>query len=95
MAKKPIKTKKPKKAEKPKRTNPPQRDKPPKNHGASWTPEEVEIIRQMVKANISGPDIGERLGRTEDSVYAKAAMEGISMRRVRRRHFIRPYQSTG
>lgn len=74
-----------------KKTNPPPRDKPPKKHGASWTPEEVEIIRQMVKANISGPDIGRRLGRTEDAVYAKAALEGITMRRVRRRHFIRPY----
>lgn len=78
-----------KKPKKPKITNPPKRDKPPKKHGSSWTPEEVEIIRQMVKANISGPDIGRRLGRTEDAVYAKAALEGIPMRRVRRRHFIR------
>ena len=77
--------KRPKKSKKPKITNPPKRDKPPKNHGVSWSPEEVEIIRQMVKANISGPDIGARLGRTEDAVYAKAALEGISMRRVRRR----------
>lgn len=94
-AKKAKKTKKSKKLEKPKVTNPPKRDKPPKNHNSSWTEEEVEIIRQMVKANISGPDIGAKLGRTEDAVYAKAALEGISLRRVRRRHFIRPYQNVG
>ena len=85
------KLKKLKKVKKPKITNPPKRAKPPKKHGGPWSPEEVEIIRQMVKANISGPDIGAKLGRTEDAVYAKAALEGISLRRVRRRHFIRPY----
>lgn len=77
--------KKPKKSNKPKITNPPKRAKPPKNHGASWSDEEVEVIRQMVKANISGPAIGEKLGRTEDAIYAKAAQMNLSLRRTRRR----------
>jgi hypothetical protein len=82
-----------KKPKKPKQPNPPPRDKPPKKHGSSWTPEEVEIIRQMVKANISGPEIGAKLGRTEDAIYAKAAQENILLRPRRRRHFIRPWQN--
>ena len=57
--------------------------KAPKNHGKSWSDEEVEVIRQLVKENVSGPDIGRRLGRTEDAVYAKAALENIIMRRTR------------
>ena len=58
--------------------------KAPKNHGKSWSDEEVEVIRQLVKENVSGPDIGRRLGRTEDAIYAKAALENIVMRRKRR-----------
>ena len=57
--------------------------KAPKNLGKSWSDEEVEVIRQLVKENVSGPDIGRRLGRTEDAVYAKAALENIIMRRTR------------
>jgi len=62
--------------------------KEPKNHGKSWSEEEVAIIRQMVKENISGPDIGRRLGRTEDAIYAKAAEENIILRRKRRQRRI-------
>jgi hypothetical protein len=58
--------------------------KQPKNHGKAWSDEEIEVIRQMVKANISGPDIGRKLGRTEDAIYAKAAEENIILRRKRR-----------
>jgi hypothetical protein len=63
--------------------------KQPKNHGKSWSPEEVLVLRQLVKENTSGPAIGLRLGRTEDAIYAKAAEEKISLRPTRRRHFIR------
>jgi hypothetical protein len=56
-----------------------------KNHGKSWSPEDLEVLRQLVKENTSGPAIGLRLGRTEDAIYAKAAEENISLRRTRRR----------
>jgi hypothetical protein len=59
-----------------------------KNHGKSWSPEEVEVLRQLVKENISGPDIGRKLGRTEDAIYAKAAEENILLRPRRRRRRI-------
>jgi hypothetical protein len=59
-----------------------------KNHGKSWSPEEVEVLRQLVKENISGPDIGRRLGRTEDAIYAKAAEENILLRPRRRQRRI-------
>ena len=60
--------------------------KEPKNHGKSWSPKELKILRALVKANTSGPAIGLRLGRTEDAIYAKAAEENILLR-PRRRSF--------
>ncbi|MBL8907345.1 MAG: hypothetical protein JNM20_11785 [Rhizobiales bacterium] len=63
--------------------------KQPKNHGKPWSPEELEALRQFVKANTSGPEIGLKLGRTEDAIYAKAAEQNLSLRRTRRRIFNR------
>ena len=59
-----------------------------KNHGKSWSPEEVEVLRQLVEENISGPDIVRKLGRTEDAIYAKAAEEKILPRPRRRQRRI-------
>jgi len=60
--------------------------KEPKNHGKSWSPKELEVLRQLVRQNTSGPAIGVKLGRTEDAIYAKAAEENILLRprRIRR-----------
>ncbi len=55
-----------------------------RNHGKSWTPKELKVLRQLVKENTSGPAIGLKLGRTEDAIYAKAAQENIVLRRMRR-----------
>jgi len=59
--------------------------KQPRKHGKSWTPKDLEILKQMVKEYTPGRVIGLRLGRTEDAIYAKAALENLSLRRVRRR----------
>ena len=56
-----------------------------RNHGKSWSPKDVKVLRQLVKEYTPGRVIGLRLGRTEDAVYAKAADEKISLKRTRRR----------
>jgi len=56
-----------------------------RNHGKSWSPEDVEVLKQLVKEYTPGRVIGLRLGRTEDAIYAKAALEKLSLRRMRRR----------
>ena len=53
--------------------------KPPKNHGKPWTPTDVKQLEKLADGNTPTRVIGLKLGRTEDSIYAKASDEGISL----------------
>lgn len=54
--------------------------KPPKNHGKPWSPTDVKALKELAKGNTPTRVIGLKLGRTEDSVYAKASEEGVSLK---------------
>lgn len=54
--------------------------KEPKNHGKPWTPDQVKDLKQLAKENTPTRVIGLKLGRTEDSVRAKAQDENVSLK---------------
>lgn len=53
--------------------------KEPSRHYAEWTRQEIARLRQLAQENTPTRVIGLKLGRTEDSVRAKASEEGISL----------------
>jgi len=53
--------------------------KPPPNHGKAWTKQQVQQLEQLAEGNTPTRVIGIKLGRTEDSIYAKASEENISL----------------
>jgi hypothetical protein len=60
--------------------------KNPRNHDKAWTPEDLELLKEMVRGYIPASVIGLRLGRTQDAIYSKVDVEGLTMRRKRRAH---------
>jgi len=54
--------------------------KPPANHGKQWTPADVTQLKQLVKENTPTRVIGLKMGRTEDSVCAKAGENSVSLK---------------
>lgn len=54
--------------------------KPPANHGKQWTPADVTRLKQLAKQNTPTRVIGLKMGRTEDSVRAKASGNSISLK---------------
>ena len=54
--------------------------KPPSNHGKRWTSTDVAQLRQLVKDNTPTRVIGLKMGRTEDSVRAKAGKKSVSLK---------------
>ncbi len=54
--------------------------KEPKNHGKPWSSEDVKDLKQLAKENTPTRVMGLKLGRTEDSVRAKAQDENISLK---------------
>lgn len=54
----------------------------PKNHGKPWTEAHVQQLEKLASENTPTRVMGLKLGRTEDSIYAKAAAEGISLKPV-------------
>lgn len=54
--------------------------KPPSNHGKQWTPAEVKQLSQLAKQNTPTRVIGLKMGRTEDSVRAKASEASVSLK---------------
>ena len=54
--------------------------KTPANHGKTWTPDAVTQLKQLAKANTPTRVIGLKLGRTEDSIRAKAGEENVSLK---------------
>ena len=53
--------------------------KNPPNHGKTWTPQDIVALKQEVKHNTPTGLIGLHLGRTEESVFAKASELKISL----------------
>ncbi len=53
--------------------------KRPSRHYEEWMQQEVQRLSQLAQQNTPTRVIGLKLGRTEDSVRAKASEEGISL----------------
>jgi hypothetical protein len=54
--------------------------KDPKNHGKTWTLDDVKALKDLAKGNTPTRVIGLKLGRSEDAVQSKASDEGISLK---------------
>jgi hypothetical protein len=54
--------------------------KKPKNHGKHWTDQEIEKLKEMANGNRPTGIIAHELQRTEDSIFAKANSENISLK---------------
>ncbi len=54
--------------------------KTPANHGKQWTPAEVKQLKQLAKENTPTRVIGLKMGRSEDSVRAKAGEYDVSLK---------------
>lgn len=54
--------------------------KSPSNHGKQWTPADVKQLAQLAKENTPTRVIGLKMGRTEDSVRAKASEASVSLK---------------
>ena len=51
----------------------------PSHHGEQWTQAQVKQLEKLASQNTPTRVIGLKLGRTDNSVYAKASEEGISL----------------
>jgi hypothetical protein len=58
--------------------------KTPKNQGKAWNPSQVAQLETLAGQNTPTRTIARLLGRTEESVFQKAAQLGISIARCRR-----------
>ena len=56
--------------------------KKPENHGKSWSKDDVQNLKKLAKENTPTRVMGLKLGRTEDSVRAKAQDENVSLKPV-------------
>lgn len=54
--------------------------KSPSNHGKQWTSADVKQLAQLAKENTPTRVIGLKMGRTEDSVRAKASETSVSLK---------------
>lgn len=54
--------------------------KPPANHRKQWTSADVTQLKQLAKKNTPTRVIGLKIGRTEDSVRAKAGENSVSLK---------------
>lgn len=52
----------------------------PKNSGKSWSSNDVKALEKLAAGNTPTRVIGLKLGRTESAVYAKASVEGVSLK---------------
>lgn len=51
-----------------------------RNSGKPWTSEDINNLKQLAKENTPTRVIGLKLGRTEDSIYAKASKEDVPLK---------------
>jgi len=56
----------------------------PKNHRKAWNKKELKELKRLSGGNTPTPLIGEKLGRSEDSIRSKASKEGISLKPTNR-----------
>lgn len=54
--------------------------KTPKNHGKSWSDNDVKQLGKLADGNTPTRVIGLKMGRTEDAVYSKASDANISLK---------------
>jgi hypothetical protein len=54
--------------------------KEPKNHGKTWTPQDVQQLKELAKGNTPTRVIGIKVGRTPEAVQSKASSESISLK---------------
>ena len=54
--------------------------KTPTNHGKAWSASDVREVKQLAKGNTPTRVIGLKLGRTEDSIRAKAGELNVSLK---------------
>jgi hypothetical protein len=54
--------------------------KTPPNQGKQWSNQDVRQLKTLVAQNTPTRVIGIRMGRSPESVYAKASSEGISLK---------------
>jgi hypothetical protein len=52
----------------------------PTNHGKSWSEQDISKLKELAQGNTPTRVIGLKLGRTEDSVQAKANEVGLSLK---------------
>lgn len=54
--------------------------KTPKNHGKSWSEQDINNLKKLVKGNTPTGLLAYELGRTEDAIRAKASDLDISLK---------------
>ena len=52
----------------------------PANHGKSWSEQDISKLKELAQGNTPTRVIGLKIGRTEDSVQAKANEIGLSLK---------------
>lgn len=50
-----------------------------RNSGKPWTDKDVEQLEKLADQDTPTPVIGLKMGRTVNSIYARASQEGISL----------------
>ena len=60
-----------------------------RNSGKPWTAREIRSIKAMATKNTPTRVIGFFLGRSTNSIYAKASENGISLKPTNQRPYIR------
>jgi hypothetical protein len=54
--------------------------KQPTNSGASWSPQDIKLLKQLAKENTPTRVMGLKLGRTAGAVAQKASSLGVSLK---------------
>jgi hypothetical protein len=52
----------------------------PKNHGKAWTPTTDKTLKDLAKGNTPTRLIAYKMGRTEDSIRARASEKNVSLK---------------
>jgi len=58
-----------------------------RNTGKPWTPQDLQMLRQLANENTPTRVMGLKLGRTEASIRSKAKAEGLSLKPVNQSPF--------
>ena len=69
--------------------------KAPKNHNKPWTGDHLKEMKQLIKENTPTRVMGLKMGRSEDSIRAKAQAEGLSLKPVNQSPYNRQKKPKG